>query len=198
MKKRTIVIITIALLAVITTTPTQLNNLIFHSFYDIISTGSDIMSRKQEYKVELTNEQRSELSAIVASSSKRLSPETKYRAKALLCLDELGEKPLSPADTARKCKLHRETIYGIRKQFTKEGLEAVVYRKKRETPPTEPRVTGDVEAHIIAVACSSAPEGKSKWTLQMIADKIVIDGVVDSIGKETVRRTLKKRNISLT
>jgi len=156
------------------------------------------MSRKQEHKVELTAEQRLKLSSIVTSSSKKLSPETKARAKVLLCLDELGDKPLNPADTARKCKLHRETVYGIRKQFVLEGLETVVHRKKRATPPTEPKVTGDVEAHIIAVACSSAPEGKSKWTLQMIADKIIFDGVVDSIGKETVRRTLKKRNISLT
>jgi len=155
------------------------------------------MSRKQEYKIQLTTEQRAELSAIVTSSSKKLSSETKSRAKALLCLDEFSEKPLSPVDTARKCKLHRETVYGIRKQFASEGLEAAVYRKKRQTPPTEPKVTGDVEAHIVAVACSSTPEGKSKWTLQMIADKIVFDGIVDSIGKETVRRTLKKRNISL-
>ena len=156
------------------------------------------MSRKQEYKVHLTTEQRGELSGIVVTASKKVSQETKQRAKALLCLDEFGDKPLSPADTARKCKLHRETVYGIRKQFVLEGLEAVVYRKKRVIPPTEPKVTGDVEAHIIAVACSSAPKGKSKWTLQMIADKVVLDGVVDSIGKETVRRTLKKRNISLT
>jgi len=155
------------------------------------------MSRKQEYKVQLTAEQRVELSALVVSSSKKLSPETKSRAKVLLCLDEFSDKHLSPADTARKCKLHRETVYGIRKLFVLEGLEATLHRKKRVTPPTEPKVTGDVEAHIIAVACSSAPEGKSKWTLQMIADKIVFDGVVDSIGKETVRRTLKKRNISL-
>ena len=156
------------------------------------------MSRKQEYRVQLTTEQRADLLKIAASSSKKLSTEAKSRAKALLCLDELGDKPLSPADTAKKCKLHRETVYGIRKQFLSEGLEAVVNRKKRVIPPTEPKVTGDVEAHIIAVACSSAPKGKSKWTLQMIADKVVIDGVIDSIGKETVRRTLKKRNISLT
>ena len=156
------------------------------------------MSRKQEHRVQLTEEQRAELLAIATSSSKKLSLESKSRAKVLICLDEFGNKPLSPADTARKCKLHRETVYGIRKQFVSEGLEAVVYRKKRELPPTKPKVTGDVEAHIIAIACSSAPEGKSKWTLQMIADKIVLDGVIDSIGKETIRRTLKKRNISLT
>ena len=155
------------------------------------------MSKNQKHKIELTNEQTAKLSKIVNSSSKKISAETKTRAKVLLCLNELGVSPLTPAETAQKCKLNRETVYAIRKQFAFTGLEATLYRKKRETPPTEPKVTGEVEAHIIAIACSSAPKGKSKWTLQMIADKIVLDGVVDSIGKETVRRTLKKRNISL-
>ena len=156
------------------------------------------MSRKQDYKVELTQEQRDELKRIVVTPSKKVTAEAKTRAKALLCLDELGESPLKPDAAAARCKLHRETIYGIRRQFATEGLESAVYRKKRETPPTPPKVTGDVEAHIIAVACSAVPEGKAQWTLQMITDKIVLDGVVESIGKETVRRTLKKRGISLT
>ena len=156
------------------------------------------MSRKQIHKVELTDEQRNELSRIVVSPSKKLSNETKVRAKALLCLDEAGGKPLSPANTAKKCKLHRETVYDIRKQFAAEGLEAAVYRKKRETPPVEPKVTGDVQAHIIATACSAVPEGKTKWTLTMIANKIVLDGVIDSIGESTIRRTLKKLNSSRT
>jgi hypothetical protein len=156
------------------------------------------MSRKQEYKVELTSEQSTELNRIVASASKKLTPAAKKRAKVLLCLDEKGESPLKPEECARKCKLHRETIYGIRKQFITEGMEAAVYRKKRETPPVAPKVTGDVEAHIVATACSAAPEGKAKWTLKMIADKIVLDGVVSSIGKETVRRVLKKHSLSLT
>ncbi len=71
-------------------------------------------------------------------------------------------------------------------------------RKKRETPPVPPKVTGDVEAHIIATACSEPPEGRSRWTLLMIADKLMLDGVVDYISDVTVMNTLKKRNISLT
>ncbi len=67
-------------------------------------------------------------------------------------------------------------------------------RKKRESPPVPAKVTGEVEAHIVAVACSEPPEGRAEWTMQMIADKIVLDGVVESISDETVRRVLKKQN----
>ena len=155
------------------------------------------MATKQKYSVKLTDEQRSELKKIVEAKAERFANEIKVRAKVLLNLDENGETPLTPAATAKKCKVVRETVYLIRKQFCTGGLESI-YRKKRETPPVPPKVTGEVEAHIVAIACSSAPEGKNAWTLQMIADKIVLSGVVDSIGKETVRRTLKKQNSSHT
>lgn len=114
------------------------------------------------------------------------------------CLDENGRKPLSVEQAAKKCKLHPENVYKIRKQFVLEGMERILTRKKRETPPVEPKITGDVEAHIIATACSEPPEGKSRWTLQMIADKIILEGLVESVSDITIMRTLKKRNISLT
>jgi hypothetical protein len=63
-------------------------------------------------------------------------------------------------------------------------------------PPVTPKVTGEVEAHIIACACSSPPEGFTRWSMQMIADKIVLNGVVESISDETVRLVLKKHNLS--
>ena len=156
------------------------------------------MASKQKYIIRLTEEQQGNVERIIESKSKKYSNERKVRAKVLLSLDENGETPLEPAVAAKKCKLARETVYLIRKQFCKEGLEATVTRKRRETPPVPPKVTGEVEAHIIATACSAPPEGKSGWTLQMIADKIVLNGVVESIDKETVRRTLKKRSSSRT
>ena len=76
---------------------------------------------------------------------------------------------MSPKKDALKAELHKETVYGVRKQFCTDGLEAVLYRKKREIPAIVPKVTGEIEAHIIACACSSAPDGKSHWTMQMIA-----------------------------
>jgi len=155
------------------------------------------MSRRQEHKIELTNDQRTQLRRIACSESKKLSQATKKRARVILHLDELGENPLTPAMAALKCKLHRETIYDIRRQFVLCGLEAAIYRKKCEVPPVPPKATGDIEARIIATACSAPPAGKAKWTVSMIANKIVLDGMVESIGDTTVRRTLKKQNINL-
>jgi Mrp family chromosome partitioning ATPase len=152
--------------------------------------------KNQKYSVKLTIEERKEIEK--SAHSKTSKPLTKQHAKALLCLDENGAKPLTVEQTAKKVKLHSENIYKIRKQFCVEGMDRALNRKKRETPPVPAKVTGEVEAHIIAVACSKAPKGKTAWTLQMIANKIVLDGVIDSLGREAVRRTLKKHNINLT
>ena len=82
------------------------------------------MSRKQMHKVELTDDQRNELGRIVASPSKKLSHETKVRAKALLYLDEVGDNPLSPADTAKKCKLHKRNCLWHQKTVCRRGLRS--------------------------------------------------------------------------
>ena len=153
--------------------------------------------KNQKYSIKLTEEQQKELKQFIASTSKKNTPQNKVHAKVLLYLDENNEKKLTPKQTATKCKLHRENIYKIRKQYHTQGLARVLQRKKRQTPPIPPKVTGKVEAHIIATVCSTPPKGRTHWTLQMIADKIVLDGTVESIGKETIRRTLKKRNVSL-
>ena len=85
----------------------------------------------------------------------------------------------------------------IRKEFVEEGIDKATTRKKRETPPVPPKITGDIEAHIIAIACSAPPEGKSRWTLQMIADKIVLDGHLENVSDVAIMNTLKKLNLSL-
>lgn len=151
--------------------------------------------KNQKYSVKLNDEQRQEIEKV--KRSKITKELTKQHAKVLLCLDENGKKPLTVEQTAKKCKLHPENVYKIRKQFAVEGIDRALYRKKRETPPVEPKITGEVEAHIIATACSAAPEGKKAWTLQMIADKIVLDGVLESVSDVSIMRTLKKHNISL-
>jgi hypothetical protein len=151
--------------------------------------------KSQKYSVKLSVLERKEIEKVIRCKTSK--PLTKQHANVLLNLDENSSKPLSVEQTAAKCKLHPENVYKIRKQFVAEGMDRALYRKKRETPPVAGKVTGAVEAHIIAVACSQVPEGRKAWTLQLIADKIVLDGVVGSLGRETVRRTLKKHNISL-
>ncbi len=119
----------------------------------------------------------------------------KKRAGALLLLDESADRVPPPVKViAARVGVSEWGIRKYRKLYATEGMEAVLLRKKRTVPPVAPKVTGEVEAHIIAVCCSEPPEGKSCWTMQMIADKIVLDGVLDSISDETVRRVLKKRN----
>lgn len=84
------------------------------------------------------------------------------------------------------------------KRYEAGGVPEVLVRKKRATPSVAAKVTGEVEAHIIATCCSHPPEGKAAWSMQMIADKIVLDGIIDSISDEIVRLVLKKRNSNPT
>jgi len=152
---------------------------------------------KQKYQVKLSETEQEKLKK--QKESKKVSLEAKKRAHALLELDESNEKKsMSSKKIGSKVGLSAGCIDKYRKQYATMGLEKMKTRKKRETPPVPPKVTGEVEAHIIAVCCSNPPEGKSEWTMQMIADKIVLDGVVESISDETVRRVLKKQNSSLT
>ncbi|MDR1992775.1 MAG: helix-turn-helix domain-containing protein [Nitrososphaerota archaeon] len=95
-------------------------------------------------------------------------------------------QPPNTPTNHKKYKLHTENIYLIRKQYITNGIERIINRKKRQTPPIEPKVTKEVQAHIIAIACSEPPKGKARWTMQMIADKIVLEGVVDGISDTTV------------
>ena len=149
----------------------------------------------QKYHIRLTDNERQELKKCLYS--KKYSMENKTHAKILLSMDE-NENTKLPAmkKIAAHCGVSEVTLWKVRKKFVEYGLEAVLSRKKRDVPARQPKVTGEVEAHIIAVCCSTPPEGRSRWTMQMIADKIVLDNVIDSISDETVRRVLKKRNSS--
>lgn len=152
---------------------------------------------EQKYHVNLNNEERKQLEKHRQSS--KYSMESKKRAGVLLELDESENRiPAITKVIAAHNGVGEETVRKYRKQFQTQGLSNMLNRKKRETPPVPAKVDGNVEAHIIAVCCSAPPEGKSQWSLQMIADRIVLDGVVESISDETVRRVLKKLNLSLT
>ena len=70
-------------------------------------------------------------------------------------------------------------------------------RKKRESPPVPPKITGEIEAKIIATACSEVPEGYARWTLRLLRDKVIEFGYIDSISFNSVRTVLKKHNLNL-
>jgi len=122
------------------------------------------------------------------------------RARVVLALDRSNKKDhLRVNRICEQEKLSRQAISDIRKAFLEANtIEEFLTRKKRETPPVQPKITGEVEAGIIATACSQAPEGYARWTVRLLADKVVELGFIDNISFKAVQLILKKRSISLT
>ena len=154
--------------------------------------------RGKQIKIELSAEARSELEKF-ARTGKR-SVKLVNRAKIILELDEAdGRKPLIQAKIAEKIGIDRRTVNDAKQAFlAADSVSAFLQRKKRETPPVQAKITGEVEAHIIALACSPVPEGCAKWSVRLLADKSVELNYVDSISFKSVQRLLKKRNLNLT
>ena len=138
-----------------------------------------------KYKVELTPSQRSDLIEV----SRRGKPlaRTVKRALALLKADE----GLSDREAVSVSAL---TVARARRRFVDEGLEAAINDRPR--PGRERKLSGRQEAHLVAIACSSPPEGHVSWTLHLLADKVVELEFAGSISLETVRQILKKTNSS--
>lgn len=149
----------------------------------------------KKYIVRLTGEERLQLEGMV---SKGKSPARKIvHAQILLKADRDGPN-WTDEEVAEAFGVHTSTVRSIRERFVNEGLEASLNRKKRDTPPRERILDGAKEARLIAVACGSPPDGRARWTLRLLAGQLVELSVVDEISHETVRRTLKKMNSSLT
>lgn len=150
---------------------------------------------KQIYHVNLSEEDKRQIRSHLRS--KKHSAESKLHGKILLALDE-GRDDKFPGKTtiAKQLGVCEQTVSKVRKKYATEGLKAALERKPRAEPAIPSIVTGDVEAHIIAVCCSTPPEGYSRWSMKMIANKIVLDQRIDTISDETVRKVLKKRNLS--
>ena len=122
------------------------------------------------------------------------------RARVLLMLDRTGKSDhVRYKRTAEYTGVSVQSVYNMRDEYLmNQDIEAYLTRKKRETPPVPAKVDGKVEAEIVALDCSEAPEGHSRWTLRLLAEKAVSLNIVDSISYVRVQQILKKRNISLT
>lgn len=145
----------------------------------------------ERYIVTLDGDEREFLEGLISRGGK--SKSVLSRARILLQADEGKTDP----QTAEFCGVSLSTVFRVRRRFVEEGLEAAVFRKNTGERLYR-KLDGDAEAILIATACSEAPEGRSRWTLRMLADRLVALEVVDSISHECVRTTLKKTNSSLT
>ena len=153
----------------------------------------DVMMKK--YRVGLTEEEQEELKGLVSKGWAAAYKQT--HARILLLSDE------NQVDGAMKGRGYSLGPEGGQRHggtgappVRGGGLEAALGRKQ-QLKRRKKKLDGQGEAHLVALACSQPPEGRVSWTLQMLADGLVAQGIVDSISTETVRRTLKKTNSSL-
>ncbi len=146
------------------------------------------------YKVTLEKEEREALIALVnkgKGNARRMR-----RARILLMSDEAQENGAwKDADIAKALNAHVRTVERTREKCVKMGIEAALNhtrpRKKKRT-----LLDGEGEARLVQLACTEAPDGHAKWSMQMLADKLIELEVVESISRETVRTTLKKTNLN--
>jgi hypothetical protein len=148
-----------------------------------------------KYRVTLTAEEREVLQKLV-----RQGKTAGYRirhAQILLALDEIAaNESWTDEKVGKAYGAHMRTIGNLRKRFVEEGFEAALERKKRETPPGIIKIDGEAEAKIIALTCSAPPEGRCRWTLKLLADKVVEMGILDSISDHGIGDLLKKTTLS--
>ncbi len=147
---------------------------------------------EKRYRVTLTEQERQGLQKLV-STGKALAKKL-VRARIMLLTDQSDGGPAkSDSDVCEALGCGRATVERVRKQFVEDGIEATL-----QPPPGvrvyERRLDGKAEAHLVALACSAAPEGRARWTLRLLADRMVTLEYVETVSYETVRRTLKKTN----
>jgi transposase len=146
------------------------------------------MARKDKYVVRLSADQRHDLERMARSG--RHPARNLVHARVLLKADASGPG-WDDARIAEALECSGGTVARVRKKFATGGLDAALHRKK-PTGRQYRKLDGAQEARLVALACSPPPEGKARWTLKLLADRLVELEVVDTVSDETVRRTLKK------
>ena len=147
------------------------------------------------YKVTLTEAERGQLTELARSG--KSTPAKFIYARALLLCDasEFGD-PWKVADVASALGVTSRTVEHLKQRFVEEGLEAALARRPNRKP-RKATFDGEFDARVTALACSQAPDGYQRWTVRLLADKLVEQKTVDSVSIMTVQRSLKKTNCSL-
>lgn len=147
----------------------------------------------KRYIVRLAAEEREQLKKLITSG--RGPARLFTRARILLKADQSADGPAWPDEQIGEAlDVTVQTIERIRKQLVEEGFDSVLSRREYKQKISRKKVDGEVEAHLIALSCSEPPEGRARWTLRLLAEKVVELGYVDKISHEAVRQTLKKTN----
>ena len=143
----------------------------------------------KKYIVELTDEERSLLQEVV---KKLKGTSQKVRRAGILLKADVGGPGWTDARIAEALDCRTKTVENVRQRFVELGFDVALGGKQREMPPTEKLLDGEQEAKIIAMRLGTPPAGYGKWTLRLLARKVVELEIVESVSYQTVRRTLKK------
>jgi len=145
----------------------------------------------KKYIVSLSRDERKALTKLITSG--RGPARVFTRAHILLKADQGANGPGWPDDRISEAlEVTVQTVERIRKQLVEEGFDAVLDRRPYTQKVSRKKIDGMVEAHLIALACSEPPTGRARWSLRLLADKVVKLGYVDSLSHEAVRQALKK------
>ena len=148
------------------------------------------------YKITLTKKEQQELENI--SKKGKAAARTVLLSRALLLLDaNRDEEKWTVIKVADALGVTTRTLEHMKKRFVEDGIDFAIQRKKREKPPTAKIFDGEFEAKLIALACTEAPEGRNRWTVRLLADKIVELEIAPTVSFMTVHNVLKKTNLSL-
>jgi transposase len=140
----------------------------------------------QKHVVQLGDGDRRQLQSLLRAG--RCSARALTRARVLLKADD----GLSDEQIAEELDVGLSLIYEVRHRFARQGLDATLHRRPSPPRPDQRKLDGDGEAHLIALACSTPPAGHGRWTLRLLADRLVELAITDHVSHETVRTVLKK------
>src|SRR4051794_12571640 len=163
--------------------------------------SESVMSRTKSWPVVLSPAEREVLTRLVRTGSH--PAQQVRRARILLELDEGDPDRDGPVPTqdvvAERVRVHVDTVFKTSKAYAERGgdVEATITGKKRETPPVAPIVIGQVEARLIALACSTPPEGHTRWSLRLLEKHVALTENLPDLDHSTIGRVLKKRNFVL-
>ena len=154
---------------------------------------------KKRYVVRLSAEERGVLAEVI-KSKKLISVEKRTRALVLLKVDEGKHGPgWTDARAAEAFDVHEVTVRNLRERLVTAGFERALERKPQENPSVVGKLDGRAEARLIATIQGPTPEGRAKWSLRLLSDKVVELGITNEpVSHETIRRKLKKTRSNLT
>ena len=151
----------------------------------------------KKYRIKLSSEERSDLNELI-NSNRKIAALKLLKARAILLADEGDEgEAFTDLKIVEVLGIKPITLVRLRERVCEVGPLEALERKKQEKPSRSKVLDGEAEARLVQIACSEAPEGYSRWTLRLLAERLVELEIVGGVSHEAVRQTLKKMKLNL-